>query len=210
MQEHLQKRLGIFGGTFNPIHHGHLIIAETVREALCLDRVLFVPVGVPPHKTGADIADAEHRFRMVECAVSSNPCFEASRLEIERKGFTYTIDTLTALQRVYGCEAALFFIIGADVVPELTTWKEHKIVFGLCEFAAVFRPGMEKMAFLQQIEQLEKTQGVRIHPVDAPTIDISSTDIRERRKAGKSIRYLVPSCVEDYMIKYELYGSGAR
>lgn len=199
-------KIGIFGGTFNPIHCGHLIIAETVREVMCLDKVLFIPSGQPPHKPDTEVIDAEYRFEMVRSAVSSNRFFEASRVEIDRTGYTYTINTLTALREIYGQKAGLFFIIGADVIPELTTWKNFNSVFKLCEFAAVLRPGYGRNKIESDIEQLRQGYGLKIHMIDAPLVDISSSDIRERCSAGKSIKYRVPERVEEYIIEKGLYG----
>jgi len=199
------QRIGIMGGTFNPIHNGHLIIAEDVREKARLDKVLFIPSGQPPHKPGCEVAGAEHRFEMVRLAVGSNPHFEASRIEIDRNGLTYTINTLQELREDYGEETAIYFIIGADVVPELVTWKEYEKVFRLCEFIAVLRPGYGETEFNEAIHRVSKDKGARIHPVPSRLVDISSTDIRERCREGRSIKYLVPESVEWYIYKKGLY-----
>jgi len=198
-------KTGIFGGTFNPIHNGHLIIAESVREQFGLDRILFMPSGQPPHKRDSEVIDPERRFEMVKLAVQSNPDFEASRMEIDRAGFTYTVNTLQKLRAEYGSETGLYFIIGADVVPELITWKDFRQVFELCEFIAVLRPGFDKEAFSREIGRISGDFGAVIHTVDARLIDISSTDIRERCSRGESIRYLVPDAVREYINKEGLY-----
>lgn len=203
--EYKPRRIGIMGGTFNPIHNGHLIIAEDVHEKAALDRVLFIPSGQPPHKPGSEVAEAEHRFEMVKRAVSSNPHFEASRIEIDRTGPTYTINTLLELREMYGGVTAIFFIIGADVVPELVTWREYEKVFSLCEFIAVMRPGFDESEFSETIRRLSEEKGARIHPVRSHLVDISSTDIRERCRKGLSIKHLVPASVEEYIIKNGLY-----
>ena len=130
-QDRETKKIGIMGGTFNPRHNGHLIIAEAVREKAGLDRVLFIPSGQPPHKPGNEVADAEHRFEMVRLAVSSNRYFEASRIEVDRNGPTYTINTLQELREKFGEETQFYYIIGADVVNELLTWRECEKVFRL-------------------------------------------------------------------------------
>jgi nicotinate-nucleotide adenylyltransferase len=199
------KKIGILGGTFNPIHCGHLIIAETVRESFGLDRVLFIPSGIPPHKSYIELTGAEHRYCMVECAVRSNPYFEASRIELDRTGYTYTVDTLISLKSIYGDKTSLYFIIGADVINELTTWKDYESVFRLCGFIAVNRPGYDVKTALDDIERFDMQFGASIKILDAPQVDISSTGIRDRVKADKSIKYLVPECVEEYINKNRLY-----
>ena len=209
MQQRFSK-IGILGGTFNPIHCGHLIIAETVREKMCLDKVLIIPSGQPPHKPDTEVIDAEHRYELVRRAVASNSFIEASRVEIDRKGFTYTVNTLTTLRKVYGQEAGLFFIIGADIIPELTAWKDFANVFRLCEFVAVLRPGHDRKEIEADIELLKQKYDLRIQMVDAPLIDISSSDIRDRCSAGRSIKYLVPESVEDYIKSEGLYRQALR
>ncbi len=198
-------RLGISGGTFDPIHYGHLIIAEEIREKLRLDSVLFIPSGNPPHKVNINVTDAVSRFEMVRHAVSSNPFFNASRIETDRMGHTYTIDTLKELKKTYGDDTEFYFITGADVVRELTTWKDYEMVFMLCHFVAVLRPGYPASDFLMDIELLKSEYGVYIHEVEAPLIGISSTIIRDRVARGVSIRYLVPETVENYIYKKGLY-----
>lgn len=203
--EHYINRIGILGGTFNPIHNGHLIIAEDVRERFCLERVLFIPSGQPPHKPDCDVAEAEHRYRMTQLAVASNPFFETSRIETDRNGYTYTVNTLTELHEKYGEGTGLFFIIGADVVPELVTWRDFRQVFRLCEFITVGRPGFGGSDLDAGIERLEKDYGAVIHKVDTRLIEISSTGIRERCGSGKSIRYLTPDDVAEYIRAEGLY-----
>ncbi len=199
------SRIGIMGGTFNPIHTGHLIIADDVRDKYRLGKVLFIPSGLPPHKPDSEVLDSEHRFEMVRLAVASNAGFEASRMEIDREGFTYTVNTLNELKEKY-CEGTTFyFIIGADVIAELKTWREYKKVFQLCEFIAVLRPRYSDGGFISEIQQLEAEAGAKIHPLQSRLIDISSTDIRERCMRGASIKYLVPEAVEKYILDKGLY-----
>lgn len=204
MQQGFSK-IGILGGTFNPIHCGHLIIAEAVRESFFLDKVLFIPSGQPPHKPDSEVIDAEYRYEMVRRAVASNRFFEASRVEMDRAGYSYTIDTLQTLREEYGTEAELYFIIGADVIPELITWKEFKSVFKLCEFIAVLRPGHVRKTFETAIEELKRDYDIKIDMTEAPLIDISSSDIRDRCSAGKSIKYLVTEDIEEYIRTEGLY-----
>ncbi|MCX7710090.1 MAG: nicotinate-nucleotide adenylyltransferase [Clostridia bacterium] len=204
MQE-TYKRIGILGGTFDPVHYGHLITAETVREAFQLDKVLFIPSGQPPHKDNSRVLPAEHRFHILKAAAGSNPFFEVSRIEIEREGYTFTVDTLSQLRNVYNPHTKIFFIIGADVVPDLVTWRNFQKVFTLCEFIAVFRPGSNKNAFSDEIHRLETEYMAKIHTAEVPLIDISSTEIRSRAKEGKTIKYLVPECVEEYIKTHGIY-----
>lgn len=199
------SRIGIMGGTFNPIHIGHLIAANEVREKFGLDKVLFIPTGMPPHKPDSEVIDPERRFMMVKLAVGSNAAFEASRIEIDREGCTYTVNTLLELREMYDSETSFFFIIGADVVPELTTWREFEKVFGLCEFIAVLRPGCSESGFIDGIRQLREKWGAMIHPVQSRLIGVSSTEIRDRVMKGASIKYLVPEAVENYIRENGLY-----
>jgi nicotinate-nucleotide adenylyltransferase len=200
-----KQRIGISGGTFDPIHLGHLILAEGIREAFQLDKVLFIPSGKPPHKEASEVTDPEHRYAMVGEAVTSNPCFAGSRLELDRYGYTYTIDTLRQLKETYGSETELFFMTGADVVWDLTTWKSIAEVFELCEFVTALRPGYDRQAFHRQVDFLKATHGARIHTVEIPLIGVSSTDIRMRVRNGNSIKYLVPEGVERYIMSKGLY-----
>jgi len=197
--------IGVCGGTFDPIHFGHLIIAEEIREKFNLDKVIFIPTGLPPHKDISMVIDAEHRYNMVCRAVRTNPYFEASRIEVDRKGYTYTIDTLRELKEYYGLETKIYFIIGADIIPELVTWRDFETVFKMCEFAAALRPGYEKEGFIKGIEELKMKYGARIHAVEIPHIDISSTAIRQRVSLGKTIRYFVPEDVYKYIEENNLY-----
>ncbi|HEX3030407.1 MAG TPA: nicotinate-nucleotide adenylyltransferase [Clostridia bacterium] len=198
-------KIGISGGTFDPIHHGHLIISEIARDTFNLDKVLFIPTGTPPHKTNSVIADSNDRYEMVKRAVGSNPYFEASCIEIERKGNTYTIDTLLELRKQYGENIDFYFIVGADTVNEIVTWKEFEKVCGLCEFIAFKRPGSDIIQYEHVGEQLRKNYGAKIHFTDAPMVEISSTDIRQRVQSGRSIKYLVPEYVEEYIDIKKLY-----
>jgi nicotinate-nucleotide adenylyltransferase len=199
------KRIGISGGTFDPIHYGHLIVAEILREKFQLERIIFIPTGLPPHKNLAEVTSAEHRYDMVKGAIVTNPAFEVSRIEIERRGITYTIDTLTALRGIYGADTQLFYIIGADVVRDITTWKNFEEVFRMCDFIAVLRPEHKIADFNNTVEYLKSTYMAKIHTADIPLIDISSTYVRERVRNNKSIKYLVPESVEAYVECNGLY-----
>lgn len=199
------KRIGIFGGTFDPIHFGHLIIAEELREVFKLDKVIFIPSGTPSHKDLQKVSNSEHRYNMVRIAIEKNPYFELSRLELDRNGNTYTIDTIRQLKGIYPTETELFFIIGADVVPELITWKQYEDLFLECEFIAVKRPDLNIGKFLNDIDYLVSTYSVKINTAEVSLIEISSTSIRERVKTNRSVKYMLPEGVESYIIEKKLY-----
>jgi nicotinate-nucleotide adenylyltransferase len=190
-------RIGVFGGTFNPPHIGHLIVAESAKEALSLDTVLFIPCASPPHKSSRSLADAECRLEMVKLAISGNSSFQASDIEIQRGGRSYTIDTLRALTAMYP-RAQLYLLIGIDNLLELHTWKEPHEIFGLAEVVSVNRPGFEPA-------DVRKDYLRRVTSLRYPNIDISSSEIRRKAKMGKSIKYLVPSAVESYILKHGAY-----
>lgn len=200
-----EKRIGISGGTFDPVHYGHLLIAETIREQFKLDKVIFIPTGRPPHKSLSYVSDAEHRYEMVKRAIKGNVFFEASRIEIDRAGFSYTVDTLETLKKDYGENAKLFFIIGADIIHDIVNWKKPERIFKLCEFIAVMRPGFEKESFKKKLDSLFHKYGAIIHMADTPLIGISSTIIREKVSKGLSIKYMLPEEVENYIACKGLY-----
>ncbi|NMB38354.1 MAG: nicotinate-nucleotide adenylyltransferase [Firmicutes bacterium] len=197
------KRLGIMGGTFDPIHYGHLVTAEAARGEYELDHVLFLPSGISPHKDPKTISDAQHRYLMTVFATLTNPYFEVSRVEIDREGVTYTIDTLRLLKEQYGADTKLYFITGADVIAEIMSWKDSSELIQLSEFIAATRPGFKFQP--EYVDQWFFQQNKHLHQLKVPAMAISSTDIRLRVKAGKSIRYLVPESVEYYIRKNKLY-----
>lgn len=199
------KFIGISGGTFDPIHNGHLIVAEHIRESFSLDEILFIPTGTPPHKNLNLVTKKEHRYNMVLEATKTNAFFKTSRMEIERQGYTYSIDTLMELKEIYNNKIKFFYIIGADVVKDITTWKEYERVFDLCEFISVLRPGFNSEEIENEIELLNKKYSAIIHKIEAPLIDISSTIVRSKVKGNKSIKYLVPAEVENYILAHSLY-----
>jgi nicotinate-nucleotide adenylyltransferase len=186
------------GGTFDPIHHGHLVAAEEARHALSLDRVLFVPAGAPWQKSESAISSSRDRLEMVQLAISDNAAFEASRLEIDREGPTYTIDTLRAL-REERPDAEFFFITGADATLEILSWKQPNEALDLATFVAVTRPGYD-LARLGSLPELD-----RVVVLEIPALAISSTDIRRRALEGRPIRYLVPKAVASYIEQRGLY-----
>lgn len=201
------KRLGIMGGTFNPIHYGHLVTAEESYYEFSLDIVIFMPSGHPPHKKDGEIISAEDRYLMTVIATASNPHFFVSRLEIERPGPSYAIDTLRELHQIYGEDIEYFFITGADAILEILTWKDSEKIYDMCSFIAATRPGysLEKFKELSLSSPEKDIKLPKVHFLEVPALAISSTDIRRRVKAGSPIRYLVPDEVANYIYKNGLY-----
>ena len=202
-------RIGVLGGSFDPVHFGHLVLAEGVREALGMEKVLFVPAGTPPHKLNHPLATAEHRMEMTRLAVEGNRLFGVSDVEVRREGASYTIDTVRELTRIHDGE--IFLIVGGDTVGELGTWKDVGELLRICKLAVGIRPGFA----LPRREELERETGVAAdellaHVVGIPQVDISSTDIRRRASEGKTLRYLVPERVREYIEKEGLYEGGRR
>jgi nicotinate-nucleotide adenylyltransferase len=218
----LSQRLGILGGTFNPIHYGHLAAAEEVRDRLKLDRILFIPSYLPPHKFEEEVPSAVQRLEMVRLATTGNPLFEPSEIEIDRGGRSYTIDTVEALSKAFpGMQ--LFFITGLDSFLEIQTWHRWERLLTLCTFVVISRPGyhfpdLAKISFMEsaahelaRLDQGDLQQATvrsaefTIYLERIPLFDISSTDIRNRVKAGVSIKYLLPDAIETYIITNKLY-----
>ena len=199
-----KHRVGILGGTFDPIHIGHLMMAEAVRDEYELENVLFIPAAQPPHKLGRKISPAEDRYLMTVLATCSNPNFEVSDIEMNRPGPSYTIDTISQLITQYGKGTEFFFITGADAIQEIHTWDRIDELLELCHFIGASRQGC-----LPDVNQIKESFGElgkrKIHRLETPELEISSTDIRNRIKKGYSIKYIVPSCVEQYIYKEGLY-----
>ncbi len=219
--------IGIFGGSFNPIHIGHLIVAEEVFQQRALSKVIFVPTGISPHKEPLDLVDSFHRYQMVIDAISDNNHFEISDLEIKRLGRSYTVDTIRIFKEIFGKTNNLFLIVGTDMMNEISAWKDISTLSQLCSFVMVNRSPtskngsalkssnnvvspngnesdsvrLKKMGIFsdEKVAEMERLQ------VAIPPIGISSTEIRDRVYNGRSIRYLVPRCVEDYIKTHHLY-----
>lgn len=198
-------KFGILGGTFNPIHYGHLLMAERAKEALNIGKVVFMPSGYPPHKDLKEVVSAENRMKMVEMAIQSNKSFLSSTIELDREGKSYTVDTLRELKAEYGQDTELYFIIGADVLIDLPNWRSIRDVVKLCKFAAMQRPGFKRDEFYEQKRLLEEEYAAEIEVVEMPMIDISSTDIRNRLADALSIKYMLPDSVIEYIEKEGLY-----
>lgn len=206
MSEQIQ-RVGILGGTFDPIHVGHLMTAEAVRDEYKLDKVLFIPAANPPHKQEQQVTPAIHRFVMTLLATCSNPHFQVSSLEMNRPGPSYTIDTIYELSKRFGKSSEIYFITGADAIQEIPTWDRIEELLGICQFIAATRQGC-----VPDVDNIREYFGdlgqKRIHRLATPELEISSTDIRERIKRGYSIKYIVPEQVEQYIYKEGLYLQG--
>ncbi|MEG3616701.1 nicotinate-nucleotide adenylyltransferase [Isoptericola haloaureus] len=196
MSEQARPRIGVMGGTFDPIHHGHLVAASEAAALLDLDEVVFVPTGKPSFKQDAQVSPAEDRYLMTVIATASNPRFTVSRADIDRPGLTYTVDTLRDLQHARP-DADLYFITGADAIEQILTWKDAGDLWTMAHFVAVTRPGHPLTV-----------DGLPSHGVttlEVPALAISSTDCRRRAAAGQPVWYLVPDGVVQYIAKYGLY-----
>jgi nicotinate-nucleotide adenylyltransferase len=203
-------KVGILGGTFDPIHIGHLVVAEEARVKLGFDEVLFVPAGQPWLKPDREITPAAHRVEMVRRAVAGNPQFRLSTLEIERRGPSYTVDTLAKLQKQLGREANLFFLLGRDTLAEFPQWKEPKKIAELCRFVVAPRLVLSEAegSGSRDLSRLQaEIPGLldKVIQLDMPVIGVSSSDIRRRVAQGLSIRYLVPDRVAEYITEHGLY-----
>lgn len=199
-----RARLGIMGGTFDPIHVGHLACAEQVRDVFELDGVVFMPAGDPWMKRGRSISAAEDRFAMVKAAVEDNPFFDASRLEIDRAGETYTVDTLRALRAHYPDNVELYFISGADAMHRILEWRDATELARMARLVAVSRPGYE-IDDARRRYMLTHAAIRHVSVIEATALAVSSTDLREKVRSGRSIRYLVPQVVADYVENHGLY-----
>ena len=194
-------RIGIMGGTFDPIHHGHLFIAEEARARFQLNEVLFVPNGQPPHKPEQSVTTAAHRYAMTRIAIHANAHFRCSAIEINRKGPSYAVDTLTELHAQHP-DAELFYITGVDAVAEILSWKRHEEVIQRATFLAATRPGFDLLTLKDKLPPEYLT---RILLLGSTHLGISSTDIRERIRQGLPARYLLPDSVLNYILRNRLY-----
>ncbi|QBD83733.1 nicotinate-nucleotide adenylyltransferase [Ktedonosporobacter rubrisoli] len=204
------RRVGLFGGTFDPIHHGHLAIAEEVRVSLELNEMFFIPAGHPPHKPGRVITPVEQRLAMLELAIATNPHFSISLVEVDRPGPSYLVDTLHILREQWGNEIELYFVVGWDSLEELHTWYNPLGILAQLTFlVAVARPGyVEENEYNKQLEARLPGITQRLLVVQAPRLDISSTELRRRVASGKPIKYQVPDAVESYIFQHNLYQTG--
>lgn len=195
-------RLGVMGGTFDPIHSGHLILAEQARERFDLEKVLFVTAAQPPHKLGEPMSSAADRLEMTRLAVADNPLFQCSTIEMDRPGPSYTVDTIRHLLGIYADGTVFYLLLGADEGRDLMTWREPYEIQKLAKIVVANRPGQ---SVAEALDSLPKDFARAIVPLEMPGVDISSTDLRDRVRSGRSIRYLVPRPVEDYIQQHRLY-----
>ena len=200
----MKKRVGIMGGTFNPIHLGHLIIAEAAYEAYNLDEVLFVPSGVSYMKDQSEILDAKKRVHMTGLAIEDNPHFALSTIEIDRDGNSYSYETLETLRK-QNPNTEYYFLVGADTLFALETWKHPEILLPSCTILVAVRNGVPMEKMQEQASYLEKKFGGSIKLLTTPNIEISSTDIRKRLAENRNVKYFLPDSVLDFINKYDLY-----
>ena len=217
-------KLGLLGGSFNPVHHGHLAIARQTREALGLDQILFIPTNHPPHKPNGSLAPVQDRYEMVRLAIASDPSLAISEVEIRRPGKSYSIDTIRLLQQEHGARTQLFFLIGLDALLDFPSWREPLTLLELCPFVVLSRPGLSfrslsTMALLPpipqasladldagRISQLEVSLGTqRLTYLQLPPCTVSASDIRSRIRRGLSVANLLPPLVESYILQHHLY-----
>jgi nicotinate-nucleotide adenylyltransferase len=212
-------RIGIFGGTFNPIHLGHLRAAEEIRERFDLKRVIFIAAAVPPHKEVKGGIPGEHRMEMVRLAISGNPHFSLSDIELKRPGKSYSIATIQFFRQKYGSDSEMFFILGMDAFLEIGTWKSFQELFSLCHFIVMTRPGFDKpfsasilpaeiadaFVYDERGDRFIHRNGYSIYLQEVTFLDISSTRIREEVSKGRSIGYLLPPEVERYIKRHHFY-----
>jgi nicotinate-nucleotide adenylyltransferase len=187
-------RIGLLGGSFNPVHNGHIILATEAKASLSLDKVIFIPAYIPPHKPAHELIEPGHRLAMLELAIKARPYFEISDFELNRDQKTYSIDTLRYFKKAYPEDTEFFFIIGADAFETLNTWKDLDELFKLCSFVVFNRPGCSNISGSNNIQKL-----------DMPPVDISSTQIRQKIKQHQDIKGLVTEGVNDYIVSNNLY-----
>ncbi len=189
--------VGFFGGTFNPPHMAHLVAAESVRDHLKLEKVIFVPTSIPPHKLNENIIPAQHRLEMLRLATADNPLFEVCEIELRREGPSYTIDTILELKKKFP-DYSIHLILGIDLLIDFDTWREPDRILQECKVVAMNRPGFD-------LAMVDKDLLLRVEVVNVPSVDISSTSIRRRVMSGRSIKYLVPPAVERYIYSNSIY-----
>ncbi|MCL5780829.1 MAG: nicotinate-nucleotide adenylyltransferase [Firmicutes bacterium] len=198
------KQICLMGGTFDPIHYGHLVVAEEVRQKFGIQKVIFIPAARPPHKMDQEISEPHHRVNMTRLATASNRYFEVSTIEIERQGLSYTIDTVQEIKSIYKIET-VYFITGADAVLEILTWKEAEKLLNMCTFIAATRPGYNLNNLKETLKSLPGEIFKKTLPLEVPALSISSSDIRQRVREGRSIKYLLPEPVEQYIKENKIY-----
>ena len=204
------KKIGIMGGTFDPVHYGHLVLAEQVRSNLRLDCIYFVPSGDPPHKTDKVITDKYLRYEMVLLATVDNPRFDILDTELKSDKMNYTIDSIREIKKDLGINDEVYFITGADQILNIESWKDYKTLLRENVFIGASRPGYAEDELYKKISMLKEELHANIIHIEVPALAISSTDIRNRIREGNTIRYLLPESVEQYIYKHKLYKSTAN
>ncbi len=204
---YVSKKLAVIGGTFDPVHYGHLIAAEHARVELGIDKVIFIPTGRPPHKANETVTDWEHRCKMLQLALEDNPAFKLSALEGPQRGISYTIDTIRRLRSI-NPDSTIYFMMGNDALLTIDTWKDYRQLIELCYFVVVTRPNYTIERSHPVLAALPDDWWQQMKQVEIPGMDISSTDIRRRVAGGKTIKYLLPNAVEKYILQNNLYRGG--
>lgn len=197
-------KIGIFGGTFNPIHNGHLILSEFIREEAKLDKIILIPTGIPPHKNKDDILDSLKREQMLQLAIGANPNYSISSIESQREDTSYTIDTIKELKTIFHKDD-LYMLMGGDSLLELHTWKEYKKIISSIKIIVMDRYSSTNDLLIRKINKYNKDYKGQVKSIKSPIIEISSSQIRQRIQTGLSIKYMVPKAVEEYIINNKLY-----
>ena len=204
--------VALYGGSFNPIHIGHLITARAVAEQFEIRRVLFLPAGLPPHRWAAELAGAADRHEMVRLAVAGEPCLEASDIELHQEGMTYSMRSLEVCRQAFGPNTRLYWIIGADVLPNIGAWHRIGEMVEACQIVTAVRAGTETpdLSGLTGVLTMPQLDRIKAGIISTPRVDVSATEIRWRVREGRSIRYLVPESVREYIEAHGLYRDPAR
>lgn len=198
------NKVGILGGTFDPIHFGHLFIAENARKCFELDKVVFIPTGVPPHKVLVNVSDKTHRYNMAQLAMKGNPNFEVSDFEVAKEEISYTVDTMTALKQLYK-DTDFYYIVGADSLYEIVNWKSFRKLAKIIKIVSINRMTNKFVDVEEVAKSISENYNMEIHTLEMPIIEISSTEIRRRVKEDLPIKYMLPENVERYIKKHKLY-----
>jgi len=198
------NKIGILGGTFDPIHYGHLFIAENAREFFALDKVIFIPTGTPPHKPSHKITDKMHRYTMTKLAIEDNPNFDISKIEVERIGTSYTIDTISELEKLYP-NAIFYYIVGADSLLDMVHWKDFKKLFKKIEIISINRMTGKLIDIDEESNLMKEQYGAKIHTLEMPILEVSSTEIRRRINENLPIKYMLSDLVIEYIFSNDIY-----
>lgn len=199
-------RIGILGGTFDPVHNGHIQMGEAAYGAFGLSCVLMIPCGLPPHKDTEKVTPARHRLQMLRIACEAIPYFEVNDMEITREGYTYSVDTLRELKRIYPVGTELYYIVGSDTLCDLIHWRDYQKVFGLTQFIVIPRQGMDRAPMFEEMDRLRREFGAQIHLLDVPCLEISSTQIRSMARKEQDMGEYLPKRVEEYIRRHCVYG----